>query len=689
MAEKGRWDPPFQLPNVPIHTHVLPDGSLLFWGRRDKPDGSMDEHVCTPIVWDPETGVTRPTSQPKLGDVAGTTVNLFCSGHSFDGAGRLLVAGGHILDSHGDNQACIYDWRVGAWQALPPMAKGRWYPSMITLPDGSVLVMSGNFFDGVRETPNNDVPQIWDGQGWRSLTPHEKPPSLYPRLHVAPDGRVFVVGTNAESYLLDTSGDGIWTPAPGRAMGSRDYAPSVMFEPGKIIYIGGGNDRDTQLPTDAVEQIDLNVAAPVWSMAAPMNFKRRQHNATLLPDGSVLVTGGSQGSGFNDDTPGGPVHEAEIWSPSTGRWTVLASEIFDRLYHSTATLLPDATVLSAGGGEGAGAYAHRNGQIYCPPYLFRGSRPLIEAAPAAVSYATEFQVRVAGPVASLRWISLPSVTHAFNQNQRSNVLSFKADGSDLTVTAPSSPLTCQPGYYMLFALSAEGVPSKAAFVRIGVAETRYDTAIPTAASARPDPGSHNQIRPERSIADFPAHAGGIRVTVGLTSTCPYGLGACWGGAYEALTALEGVAYVHKVPSAEHSTAQLLFTSADLSALGRWPAQFARSANGSYAFRGIEAILEGTLSKDEEDLEILVRSDPALYVSIAALGVDDKVQWDAAAQRSKMPTDEEFGSYSALQTAWANSTAKAARYRVTGPLARSDGHWVLRLRRFELVASKPE
>src|SRR5439155_5210995 len=141
-----------------------------------------------------------------------------------------------------------------------------------------------------------------------------------------------------------------------RANGLRDYAPVVMYDTGKILFIGGGSDRDTHSPTANTETIDLREAMPGWRPANPMHFPRRQHNATLLPDGSVLVTGGTRGggganAGFNDLTPGQPVHEAELWHAATGQWLQMAAEDVDRCYHSTAVLLPDATVLSAGSGE--------------------------------------------------------------------------------------------------------------------------------------------------------------------------------------------------------------------------------------------------------------------------------------------------------------------------------------------------
>ena len=98
-AAKGRWGPVFALPNVAIHAHVLPNGSVLMWGRRGQATDSLDIHDCTPFVWNPLDGSVTNTPKPTLAD--GTTVNLFCSGHTFLPDGRLLVVGGHQRDSDG------------------------------------------------------------------------------------------------------------------------------------------------------------------------------------------------------------------------------------------------------------------------------------------------------------------------------------------------------------------------------------------------------------------------------------------------------------------------------------------------------------------------------------------------------------------------------------------------------------
>ena len=242
-----------------------------------------------------------------------------------------------------------------------------------------------------------------------------------------------------------------------------------MYEAGKILYAGGGGDPRSNLPHDAdassptatAEIIDLNAPAPQWRSTDDMHSPRRRLNATILPDGRVLVTGGVSAGGLNPLSSA--VHMAEEWDPATGHWTEFASAAKDRGYHSVALLLPDATVLAGSGGDaddpGTGlAYpAERNHEIYHPPYLFKGARPIFRgagagaagagagaggaaAAPSIVGYGQAFTVSTpnARQITEVRWIRLGSVAHAFNTNQRANRLDFTKGDNTLAVMAPAS-----------------------------------------------------------------------------------------------------------------------------------------------------------------------------------------------------------------------------------------------------------
>jgi hypothetical protein len=687
------------MPNVAVHAHLLPNGKVLFWGRRDHPDGSMHEHICTPHVWTPGTTTFTATHAPARAD--GGTVNLFCSGHAFLPDGRLLVVGGHLRDGDGVNQACVFDPADDSWTALPLMNSGRWYPTATSLPDGRVLVLSGSFSDGHNDVINH-VPQVWDGTQWQDIADFVALP-LYPRMHVAPDGRVLMSGSNAATHLLDTHGTGHWTrlPEPGgvRPNGERQYGSAVAYEPGKVLYTGGGNDAHTDLPSAGTDAIDLGATPPVWHRAASMRFRRRQHNATILADGTVLVTGGTSGPGFNDVSPGEPVHAAELWDPTSGTWTTLAAEDVDRCYHSTALLLPDATVLSAGGGEwmvggsqNAPADTHRDGQVFHPPYLFRGPRPRIDRAPDELAYGTTSTVEVDGSdIGTVTLVRLSSVTHAFNSGQRFNSLTFTAQGGALHVNAPPGPESCPPGHYMLFVLSTAGVPSIATMVRIGpstadAAEAAGGpAAVADTAGAPADAGSQPLLGGEDDLQhwDEEAHeaSGGSRVTVGLTAQCPYGLGACWGGAYEALSRLDGVAAVRPVADTADSTATVYLSGPGLPDLEQWQEQFAHWANGSYAFRGVEVELAGTVDEAGSELH-LEAPDVSEPVRLEALQRGQELAWDLRTRHPRYAGEEERTAHERLVAQWRRRDAGGLSVRVTGPIRKTDRGWSLSVRRYE-------
>jgi hypothetical protein len=180
----------------------------------------------------------------------------------------------------------------------------------------------------------------------------------------------------------------------------------------------------------------------------------------------VLATGGVGGTTFDDVSKG--VHAAELWNPQTGQWTTLASNAVPRGYHGTSLLLPDGRVLNAGSGEGAGAPDERNAELFSPPYLLRGTRPVITSAPLEVRYGAQFRIDTpqAAAITHVSFIRLGSVTHAFDENQRFQRLSFTADATGLTVTAPALGNRAPPGHYMVFILDNNDVPSIAKIVRI-------------------------------------------------------------------------------------------------------------------------------------------------------------------------------------------------------------------------------
>jgi galactose oxidase len=278
-----------------------------------------------------------------------------------------------------------------------------------------------------------------------------------------------------------TGGRGKWTSGPSHLWHfNREYGTAVMYEPGKILYTGGGGDTGwptpdpkSPVPTDKAEMIDLNAASPAWTSAGTMSVPRRHLNSTILPDGTVLITGGTSGGGFVDINPGDATRTAELWDPANPtQWTTLAANTRMRVYHSVSLLLPDGTVLhGASGNAMAGAAVvpdEANHEIFSPPYLFKGARPTVTTAPTGVTYGQTFSVATpnAAQITEVRWIRIGSVTHAFDAGQRANKLSFTRTPSGVDVTAPGNANLAPPGHYLLFVLNRNGVPSAGKIVHV-------------------------------------------------------------------------------------------------------------------------------------------------------------------------------------------------------------------------------
>ena len=455
-------------PYEPIHAHVLPTGKVLFW-TRDAGD------KCR--LWDPATNAI--TSAANVG------ANIFCGGETFMSDGRLLVAGGHIDDYVGLPDAYIYDSIQDSWTRLPDMNDGRWYPTATTLPNGNILV-TGGWIDTTQG--NNPEPQVWQSAtgSWRNLSTAHLAVPFYPFMHVAPNGKVFVSGPDPATRYLDVSGTGAWSFLANSNWGIRYWGSSVMYDDGKVLIMGGSTCKPyatcTELPTATAEIIDLNKPTPVWQYTASMAGGRKLHNATLLPDGKVLVTGGTRGSEDpNSSSSKNAASEAEMWDPQTGTWQTMASLSIYRGYHAIALLLPDGRVLSGGGDIKTSA------EVYSPPYLFKGSRPTISSAPARVTYGQTFFVGTPNgtSISKVTMLALPSVTHGFNMGQRISRPSFSQGTGGLNVRAPSSVNACPPGYYMLFILNSTGVPSVAKIIQIS-GNVSSPTPTPTA-TATPTP----------------------------------------------------------------------------------------------------------------------------------------------------------------------------------------------------------
>jgi hypothetical protein len=470
---------------VAIDLSLLPSGKVLAWGNDYQHFLAMDRasHRTSKIwTWDPGTNQYRAMEYHEA--------NLFCGGHVFLPDGRLLVGGGHgpaaipvdgLQKAFGHKHAAIYDDSTGRWAPAADMNGARYYPTLIELADGRVMAVAGHDQFGRAFV----IPEVYDpATGRWTLLPgaiHRGYGDWYPYLSQLSDGRVYAALPGARTYFIDPNGQGGFSPGPNMTYPRRFYGTAVMYEQDKILVIGGnsaagtgGNGVNRQI-TNTAEVIDFTEPNPQWRRTGSMQKSRWVSNCVLLPDGTVLVIGGtSEQSNPNGNALRGAVKSAELWDPATGRFTTLASMKSPRLYHSTAILLPDGRVLVAGGGQpemtGEPKNAvHQDMQIFSPPYLFKGPRPTITSAPETLSIGQAFTIATsdAASITRVHLVKLGSVTHGVNMTQKivKLPLSRDVDGT-LRAQLPENANHTPPGHYLLFALSDLGVPSVGRVVQI-------------------------------------------------------------------------------------------------------------------------------------------------------------------------------------------------------------------------------
>jgi len=448
VAGVGSWSLPVNTPAVAVNLILLKNNTVLFYQ-----DGS------TPTVWDYLNSVF--TSVPAPAD-------LFCSGHSALADGRILVVGGYGESSSqmGIANAEIFDPAANLWTVIPNMAYSRWYPTVTTLSDGRVIVMGG--WQTSAHT-NAGIPEIYDPgtNSWTQLTAANNPFETYPFIYQLSDGRL--VHVNGSEYatvtdILDLTSDS-WSTVDSNI---KDGGSSVMYLQDKIMKAGSATDsQGTGSSSKTTFVLDMTQASPAWQQTASMAYARSFLNLTELPDGTVLATGGETDK--NGGNISNAVYPAELWSPTAQTWTTMASMHTPREYHSTAVLLPDGRVLQSGMGADFGNVPDQlSAEFYSPPYLFKGARPTITQAPSQISYGQNFFVGTpdAATIASAVLIRTGAVTHFFNMNARFVPVSFQQTTGGLTITAPVNGYLAPPGYYLLFLVNSNGVPSIAPFVQL-------------------------------------------------------------------------------------------------------------------------------------------------------------------------------------------------------------------------------
>ena len=439
----GEWSSVVSWPTMGKHMVMLPHGKALIFST------GANVHV-----WNIASNSFKP--------VPATFGDLHCAAHVTLADGSALVVGGvNVTPFIGIKVATTFDPVTESWTNRTPMKYARWYPTATTLADGRVLATGGT--DELKAKVR--IPEIYDPatDTWTELPGASKSQPLYPFMYVEPKlGRLYDAAPKAATEFLDVNGAGSWSTGPvsgwdNQAGGCCSEA-GAMYGNGKIIRAGGGDPAHARTGV-----IDLSAASPQWRETAPMAFARRRQNLVILADGNVMAVGGTAAA---DDVTKA-VLAGEIWDRDTETWTTVASMAVPRMYHSAAMLLPDGRVVAAGG-DTPSAQAKLTAQFYSPPYLFKGPRPLITAAPDSAGYGASIAIDTpTSGITSVALIRGGAVTHAIDMNQRYVPLTFRQEGSRVTADAPAAGKIAPPGYYMLVIEGADGVPSEGRWIRIG------------------------------------------------------------------------------------------------------------------------------------------------------------------------------------------------------------------------------
>lgn len=458
-STKGMWSGVFNWPLIPIHTAMLPDGRLMSYGTNE---GGRQTGKTVFAMFDPSLGLTNGhTVFPKE-----TLADIFCSAMIFlPLTNQMITVGGDNLqpdgftNNTGNNASTIFTPGTNTMVAGKNMALPRWYASVTTLLDGTTYIQGG--------LGGEAYPELRSATGtFKSLTgaAMSNIDYWYPRNWLHSSGKIFGYDSYGNYYFVSMTGTGaiqIIDQWDVNAFGEAGSA--VMFSPGKILQLAAF--------TNQASVIDITTNTPTFTPTAPMNARRNNVNATVLPNGTVLATGGS--TVYNDVASA--QNTAMIWSPITGQWTLGSDGYIARLYHSMAMLQPDGTVMVGGGGAW-GPLSNNNVEFYYPPYLFKSdgtlaARPLVTAAPTTMEVGGTFKLTVSdaqAPITRITMIKSGAVTHSINFDQSFNNLTFTRIGNDITVQLPTSAYSATPGYYMVFGLTTAGTPSQARMIRLNV-----------------------------------------------------------------------------------------------------------------------------------------------------------------------------------------------------------------------------
>lgn len=481
----GRWSSPFVIPVVGVTAVLLHTGKVMFWSydpvNYHNPYKSNDG---VGFIWDPATRVGYNIPPPE---------NIWCAGQTILSDGRVYVAGGNLRYPDGNAPAGQSAWEgsltnytfnpiAEIWAKQPDMLRGRWYPTVTKLADNRVVITSG--IDETGSGAINNVVEVLtpdpniNGIGRINAVGFHNSSGLYPLQFLLPSGQMLEAGPGADSSFQLNPATWNWSGLP-RMMSDHfylgtgaSYTDASVTPNRQLIMVAGGyayNPPLVNAPVTVNEWLDGFNPAMGWRPYPQFQTARHNHNTVMLPDGAMLTVGGNRGVyGYEE-----PELSAELYSKPagdpTGTWNKVAPHTIQAAYHSTAILLPDATVLLSQDdmdSSAAAAFQHK-AQVYSPPYLFKGAQPVITSAPATASYGLSFNVLTnRSAMAGAVLVAPAATTHGNDMHQRVIKLQAQQLSNGLNVTVPASSALVPPGNYMLFVMDSAGIPSVAKFVQI-------------------------------------------------------------------------------------------------------------------------------------------------------------------------------------------------------------------------------
>ncbi|RUS96674.1 hypothetical protein DSM106972_086970 [Dulcicalothrix desertica PCC 7102] len=472
------WQLSSQIPINPVHAAVGRTGKVLFFGGsgNDPSQAAYDNSPEGVRLWDPNTGVFTTPTIPR--DSSGNPIDVFCAAHSFRSDGQLFVAGGTLQYDpfYGIADCFLFNFAAnsgnGSWTKVASMNRGRWYPTVLTLGDGRIFTLSGLDVNGNLDRN----PEIFSGStGWRIFTQQTSSFALYAHLILLSSGKIFYTGAqlggnNGVQPCILTLPSRFNRPITQQivsgleASSTCNQAASILLPPAqdqKVMIIGGGGGA----ATNRVNIINLSASTPTYTVAPYLLNPRMHHNAVILPNRTVFVCNGSRG----DEDVAQSTMPAEIYNPATNTWTQVETPIVNgRVYHSVAVLLPDGRVVVAGGNPSRGTYENRI-EIYSPAYISQ-TRPTISSAPATTTYSRTITIQTNQAATNIKWVHLirpMAPTHGLDTEQRLVDMPISSrSGNSLSVQTTGNRNIAPPGYYMLFVVDNNNIPSVASWIQL-------------------------------------------------------------------------------------------------------------------------------------------------------------------------------------------------------------------------------